>query len=110
MQRPDQPTPAPPKTASCLHLVVGAGAEALAQCLSLADAADAVLFVDAGVLQLVRSAAGPVGNLVASVHFMAADLQAHGLFEAARRSQVDIVDEAGFCKLLAAHRHCLTWT
>jgi sulfur transfer complex TusBCD TusB component (DsrH family) len=54
--------------------------------------------------------AGSFDDSAGSLHFSAADLQAHGLFDAARRSNVDILDDAGFCKLLAAHRHCLTWT
>jgi sulfur relay protein TusB/DsrH len=107
MQKTSQPNPALREAASCLHLVAGAGSEALAHCLSQADLADAILFIDAGVLHL---ASGPFDDSVGSVHFSAADLQAHGLFDTARRSNVDIVDDAGFCELLAAHRHCLTWT
>jgi len=110
VQKPGQPKPAPLEASSCLHLVVGAGSDAVAQCCSQADAADDIMFVDAGVLHLPRLLAGSLDDLAGSVHFSAADLQAHGLFDAARRSNVDILDDAGICELLAAHHHCLTWT
>jgi hypothetical protein len=42
--------------------------------------------------------------------FADADLRAHGLLELARRVQAATLDDAGFCDLLAAHPHCLTWT
>lgn len=110
MQNSDQPTAAPHEAAGCLHLIAGAGSEALAHCLSQAGRADALFFVDAGVLHLLRLPSGAFDDAVGSVHFSAADLQAHGLFDTARRLNVDILDDAGFCGLLAAHRHCLTWT
>lgn len=110
MQKPGQPNPVPPEALSCLHLVAGAGSDAAAQCLSQADPADDIMFVDAGVLHLPRVVAGSFDDSAGALHFSAADLQAHGLFDAARRSNVDILDDAGFCKLLTAHRHCLTWT
>ena len=46
----------------------------------------------------------------AEAHFLAADLQARGLLEAARRRYLKVLDDAAFCDLLAAHGHCLTWT
>ena len=94
--------------ASCLHLVAGDGAEALADCLAHHCAPDAVLFLDAGVLHLLGDHA--TAAAVAGAHFLEADLQAHGLLELARRRSVPVIDDAGFCALLAAHRHCLTWT
>lgn len=94
--------------ASCLHLVAGDAAEALADCLAQHCAPDAVLFLDAGVLHLLDDdGAGTAG---AGACFLEADLQAHGLLELARRRRVPVIDDAGFCALLAAHRHCLTWT
>lgn len=93
---------------TCLHLVAGAGREALEDCLGQCAPGDALLFLDAGVMHLLRSLTGVSGD-VADVHFLAADLQARGLLEPARRRRVSVVDEAGFCDLLAAHRHCLTW-
>lgn len=90
--------------ASCLHLVAGDGAEALADCLAHRCAGDALLFLDAGVLHLLDDREAGAG-----AHFLEADLQAHGLLGLARRRRVRVIDDAGFCALLAAHRHCLTW-
>lgn len=110
MQSPGQGTRASRGPARCLHLVAGAGHEALADCLSHADPSDTVLFLDAGVLHLLRAAASSLGGPAAAVFFADADLRAHGLLETARRAQVATLDDAGFCQLLAAHEHCLTWT
>ena len=96
-------------TPSCLHLVTGAGQEALDDCLLLSRARDAVVFLDAGVLHLLHDARAPVVGL-AEVLFSAADLQAHGLLERARALNVKVIDDAGICALLAEHPHCLTWT
>jgi sulfur relay protein TusB/DsrH len=96
--------------ASCLHLVVGAGSEALQVCLGQVAATDSVLFLDAGVLHLLRASADSLAGSAAAVYFGDADLRAHGLLELARRAQLDVLDDAGFCDLLAAHTHCLTWT
>ena len=97
-------------SAACLHLVVGAGRRALEDCLSHAGPADTVLFLDAGVLHLLRTASGSPAGAAAAVYFADADLRAHGLLELAGRLQVAVLDDAGFCELLAAHPHCLTWT
>jgi sulfur relay protein TusB/DsrH len=109
--------PRPDARKSCLHLVAGAGQEALDDCVAHSAARDALLFVDAGVLHLLRHAtgfdAGSVAGAVAgaaAVHFLAADLQAQGLLELARRLQVSVVEDPVFCELLVAHDHCLTWT
>lgn len=109
--------PRPEALKRCLHLVAGAGQEALDDCLAHRAARDALLFVDAGVLHLLRHATGFVagsvsgsGAGVAEVHFLAADLQAQGLLELARRLNVSVVGDPVFCELLAAHDHCLTWT
>lgn len=93
---------------TCLHLVAGDGREALEDCLSLCVAGDALLFLDAGVLHLLQAL--PVLPDGGEAHFLAADLQARGLLEAARRRQLSVLDDAAFCDLLAAHGHCLTWT
>ena len=103
-------TPVTPGSArSCLHLVVGPGAEALGDCLSHSQPRDAVLFLDAGVLHLLHDGGAPVVG-VAEAHFSAADLQAHGLLERARRLGVSVIDDAAFCAVLSRHPHCLTWT
>jgi sulfur transfer complex TusBCD TusB component (DsrH family) len=46
----------------------------------------------------------------ADLHYLAADLQAQGLLELARRLEVSVLDDTALCELLAAHDHCLTWT
>jgi sulfur relay protein TusB/DsrH len=109
MSLPNAPDPFPQPAASCLHLVVGAGEGALENCLAHADAADAVLFLDAGVLHLLQAASAWPDSSQAPVFYSATDLRAHGLFNLARHLKVDILDDDGFCELLAAHRHCLTW-
>lgn len=106
-----KPRPEAPK--SCLHLVAGASQEALDDCVSHCVARDALLFVDAGVLHLLRHATAFVAGSVAGaaeVHFLAADLQAQGLLELALRLGFSVVEDTAFGELLAAHDHCLTWT
>ena len=94
--------------ASCLHLVAGDSAEALADCLAHTRGADMVLFLDAGVLHLLNDCG--TGAVVIGVCFLKADLLAHGLLPLARRRELRVIDDAGFCALLVEHRHCLTWT
>lgn len=93
--------------ATCLHLVAGDGREALEDCLALCVPGDALLFLDAGVLQLLQAPPGLPDSVQA--HFLAADLQARGLLETARRRRLSALDDAAFCGLLAAHGRCLTW-
>lgn len=103
--------PESPKT--CLHLIAGAGREALDDCSSCSAAGDALLFLDAGVLHLLRpgiaSTATPLAGRSAA-HYLAADLRAQGLLELAGRLGVSVIDDGAFGELLAAHDHCLTWT
>lgn len=101
--------PSPEGTRTCLHLVAGPGREALDDCLAHSDKGDALLFLDAGALHVLRQAAGSTVG-AADLYYLAADLQAHGLLELARRLEVSVLDDAAFCELLAAHDHCLTWT
>jgi sulfur relay protein TusB/DsrH len=107
----------PKAPGSCLHLVAGAGREALEDCVSRSAPGDALLFLDAGVLHLLQHANGSVTASAATaiataveVHYLSADLQARGLLELARRLEVSVVGDATFGELLAAHDHCLTWT
>jgi len=107
MQHPDTPL-APNTPACCLHLVAGAGHDILDDCLAQAAPGDQVVFIDAGVLQLLQSTfASP--NAAGAFFFAEADLRAHGLLEAARDLQAGIIDDAGICALLAQCEHCLTW-
>lgn len=97
----------PNETARCLHLVVGAGRDVLDDCLACTVAADAVVFLDAGVLQLLREPTWVKCN--ATLYFVDADLRAHGLLKAALRAEASVLDDAGVCGLLAQFDHCLTW-
>ncbi len=91
--------------------MVGAGEGALANCLSHADAADAILFLDAGVLHLLQAASAWPDSSQAPVFYSATDLQRPWIVRTWPGDlKVDILDDDGFCELLAAHRHCLTWT
>ena len=96
--------------ATCLHLVTGPDPKALELCLAHADSGDAVLFLDTGVLQLLDLGSDELAGFRAELHFAAPDLGAHALLELAGRLGVSVVDDDGFCALLAAHVHCLTWT
>jgi sulfur relay protein TusB/DsrH len=109
MHQANPPTASPAHPDSCLHLVVSCQAQVLDDCLAHLGAADAVLFLDQGVMHLLRSGPGSLAGTAAAVYFAAADLEAQGLAALAARSQVDVLDDAGFCELLARHRHCLTW-
>ena len=97
-------------TTPCLHLLAGAAPETLEACLAHAAAGDTVFFIDAGVLQLLRAGSGGLDSPGVELLFAGTDLAAHGLAELARQAQVGVVDDAGFCTLLRAHAHCLTWT
>lgn len=101
--------PAAPTRQTCLHLVAGSGRDTLEDCLRHCAAGDALLFLDSGVLHLL-SAAPLAASGGARCHFLVADLQARGLLQPARQENASVVDDAGFCGLLAAHDHCLTWT
>lgn len=107
MQRPDS-APPPNDPACCLHLVAGAGRDVLDACLAQVSPGDKVVFLDAGVLQLLQSSTS-LANAAGATFFAEADLQAHGLLEAARDLQADVIDDGGICDLLAQCRHCLTW-
>jgi sulfur transfer complex TusBCD TusB component (DsrH family) len=105
MQHPEEPS----SSARCLHLVAGAGHGALEDCLAQTAAGDYVVFLDAGVLHLLRPAAAlPAG--AGEVFFADADLRAHGLLEVARDARAGVIDDAGVCALLARCEHCLTWS
>jgi len=97
------------RAATCLHLLAGAGRQALDDCLSQAEEGDSVLFLDAGVLHLLTIPQQPSGSSAVASFYAAADLRAHGLLELARREGADIIDDAAFCQLLASHQHSLTW-
>jgi sulfur relay protein TusB/DsrH len=107
MQHPGNSHP-PNVPTACLHLVAAAGRDVLDACLAQVSAGDHVVFLDAGVLQLLQSPA-TLATAADGVSFAATDLRAHGLLDAAREARVDVVDDAGICALLARCRHSLTW-
>ena len=84
-----------------LHLVNHASA--LADCLRVAAADDAILLLENGVYGAVEGTA-PARPL----HALAPDVAARGL-EARLASTVDIVDDAGFVGLVETHRPVVTW-
>ena len=106
-----QPTdiaPPPNDSACCLHLVAGAGRDVLDACFAQLAPIDTVVFLDAGVLQLLQPSSTP-GSATSAMFFAEADLRAHGLLEAAHDLQVGVIDDAGICALLTQCTHCLTW-
>jgi len=94
--------------ACCLHLVAGAGRDVLDACFAQVSPGDTIVFLDAGVLQLLQSFPG-LSSAAGATFFAEADLQAHGLLEAARDLQAGIINDADICTLLAQCKHCLTW-
>ena len=93
--------------ANCLHLVLSCSRKSLENCLSVFSDGDTLLFLDAGALHLPALAAG-AGEMQEAV-FMAADLQARGLLDAALANGFTAVDDDKFADLLAGHAHCLSW-
>lgn len=84
-----------------LHLVNHAGA--LADCLRMATADDAVLLLENGVYAAVEGAA-PARPL----HALALDVTARGL-DGRLASNVAVVDDAGFVVLVENHQPIVTW-
>jgi len=95
---------------SCLHLVLGSGAEALDACSSCCGLADAVLFMDAGVLHVLDDNLHSFTGGRQSVYFSTADLQAHGLLKVALDAGLAVAEDSLFTRLLREHDHCLSWT
>lgn len=84
-----------------LHLVNRASA--LADCLTVAAADDAVLLLQDGVYAAVAAQAPP-----RPLHALEPDVRARGL--AARLGgHVTVVDDAGFVALVEAHQPVVSW-
>lgn len=96
--------------ARCLHLVAGSGPSCLRQALAHAAPGDSLLFIDAGVLHLLRAAGGESVPDGVETAFLAADLDAQGLRRAAERAGVRVLPDAALAGLLGEHRLCLSWT
>ena len=95
------------KAKNCLHLVLSHQRSALENCLAVFNDGDTLLFLDAGVMHL-PSLVSDAGEMQEAV-FMAADLQARGLLDAARARNFRVMGDEGFAGLLAGHDHCLSW-
>ena len=99
--------------ANCLHLVVTASKQTLADCIDHFSSQDSIVFLDAGVLNLL----GPKmdehmdENILNNTqcHFSLEDLQARGLLPKAQALGVQIRDDKAVVRMLIAHEHCLTW-
>lgn len=98
---------AAPINKNCLHLVLSHQQRALENCLSVFIDGDTLLFLDAGVLHLPALAVDAAETLEAI--FMAADLQARGLLDAADACGLSVINDEDFADLLARHDHCLSW-
>lgn len=99
-----------PPSARCLHLVAGSGQACLQQALAHAAPGDSLLFIDAGVLHLLRAAGEETVPDGVEAAFLAADLDAQGLRALAERAGVAVVPDGALAGLLGEHRLCLSWT
>ena len=95
---------------SCLHLLAGAGPEALDACRSQCRAGDAVLLIDAAVLQLLKPGMDTLVSTGCRLYCLNHDLEAHGLSAVIESSPANPVDDSRFPGLLREHDHCLSWT
>lgn len=84
-----------------LHLVNHAAA--LDHCLALAGPEDAILLLENGVYAAVAGQA-PDRRL----HALEVDVRARGLCDRIV-GHVDVIDDAGFVALVAAHKPVVTW-
>lgn len=91
-------------SATVLHLILTARAEAWAQCSLVRQPGDMVLFLDEGVLRF--DDAGWSGS---GLMYSRADLDARGLLQAAKSVSLPLFDDADFPGLLSRHAHCLSW-
>lgn len=96
---------------SALHLLCAEHSAAREHCLAHWAAGDELLLVDRGA----RLLADPGWLALATARFgrspaaLRADVQACGLERMARDGAVDLVDEGGWVRRVARHRHVLTW-
>jgi sulfur relay protein TusB/DsrH len=96
-------------SSSCLHLVLGPDAEALAACSAHFHAGDDVMFLDAGVMQLFERSTKTESAFDKPAYFLESDLEARGLAGPARNRGVRMAHESDFTRLLRQHDHCLSW-
>lgn len=91
---------------SCLHLVLSANA--LADCLAMTSAGDAVLFLADGVMTLLDGGPAVFDDGIERM-YSRIDVQARGLAELAAQRSVRQVEDDRLPELLCTHCHCLSW-
>lgn len=87
-----------------------AGRETLNDCLEQCGPEDSILFLDAGVVRILGGEENGEETPPCPAYYLAADLQARGLLDAARAKKALLADDAQFVRLLHRHQHCLSWT
>ena len=94
---------------TCLHLVLRASADVLAECLACVGENDSVALVDAAVGLPGRPdfAARLQGRV--KVYCLEADLLARGLGVLAGTAGLETIDDQGLIQLICQHDHCLSW-
>jgi sulfur relay protein TusB/DsrH len=86
-----------------------ASREALGLCLQQCGPEDSILFLDAGVNHIFEQSGEGAATAPCAINYLAADLQARGLLNAARARKASLTDDARFVQLLHRHSHCLSW-
>jgi sulfur relay protein TusB/DsrH len=99
----------PAKIRNCLHLVVRSSSDAIERCRSQFAEGDAVLFLDDGVMHFTGGSRKSFGSDLPNCHFLAMDLEARGLLQAARDAGAPIVCDSDFAGLLQNYDFCVTW-
>jgi sulfur relay protein TusB/DsrH len=86
-----------------------AGREALDHCLEQCGPKDSILFLDAGVVRVLELEGEDEATAPCPAYYLAADLRARGLLDAAAARKALLADDAQFVQLLCQHQHCLSW-
>lgn len=96
---------------SVLHLVVGAGTDALHDALALCRAHDALLLAqDAALAALAsRAASAALAAAPCARYVLQPDLVARGFGDAPLHAGVERIDHARMVELAVAHATSMTW-
>lgn len=86
-----------------------AGRETLNDCLEQCGPEDSILFLDAAVVRVLKLEAEDGVTAPCPAYYLAADLRARGLLDAAVARKALLADDAEFLRLLRQHQHCLSW-
>lgn len=93
----------------CLHLVMSASREALADCLDCCGPGDTIVLMDTAVTLMAGPLApGPAAHST-PVCCLAADIRAQGLQDVLAGAGASVIDDHGLVRLVCRHRHCLSW-